>query len=115
MKTTIVGAIVNFLINLILIPFIGIWAACISTVCGNIIVWIIRIKDTKKYFNISIKWKTFCIIMLVNIAFTVIICFINLYETILMLMIAIIISVAINKEILENMIRIIKKKILGEN
>ena len=53
--------------------------------------------------------------MLVNIAFTVIICFINLYETILMLMIAIIISVAINKEILENMIRIIKKKILGEN
>ena len=45
MKTTIVGAIVNFLINLILIPFIGIWAA-LCGVFSLFLLWVGR-KFTK--------------------------------------------------------------------
>lgn len=50
MKTTIVGAVINLIVNLLLIPVIDIWAACLSTVCGNIVVWAMRVKHTK---NIS--------------------------------------------------------------
>ncbi len=112
MKTTIVGAVVNFIINLFLIPVIGIWAACISTVCGNLIVWIIRIKQTKKYFNIDVDWKNFAIIMSVNVAYTIGICFINISGTIVMVLIAICLAFWMNKEILKNILEYFKKKVV---
>lgn len=112
MKTTIVGAVVNFIINLFLIPVIGIWAACLSTVCGNLIVWIIRIKQTKKYFNIDVDWKNFVIIMSVNVAYTIGICFINILGTIVMVLIAICLAFWMNKEILKNILEYFKKKVV---
>lgn len=112
MKTTIVGAVVNFIINLFLIPVIGIWAACLSTVCGNLIVWIIRIKQTKKYFNIDVDWKNFVIIMSVNVAYTIGICFINISGTIVMVLIAICLAFWMNKEILKNILEYFKKKVV---
>ena len=114
MKTTLVGAIINFVINLVLIPIIGIWAACISTVCGNIVVWMIRIKDTKKYFQININWKKFSSIMVINVIFTIGICFANILETILMLVVSVAISILVNRDIVIKIFITIKEKIGGK-
>ncbi len=48
--TTLIGAVTNCLINLLFIRIIGIWAACLSTLLGYLVTWIVRIKQTKKIF-----------------------------------------------------------------
>ena len=54
-KTSIIGAIINIILNIITIPIIGINGAAISTMISFLVVWILRIKDTKEYVNISIN------------------------------------------------------------
>ena len=112
MKTTIVGAVINLIVNLLLIPVIDIWAACLSTVCGNIVVWAMRVKHTKKYFKISVDWKSFYFIMIVNVAFTFLNCFCNNIITFLMIGFAIVISIVINKTVILNAFYVLKKKVV---
>lgn len=57
LMTTSLGAFLNLLINLILIPKIGLFAASISTFVAYLILWIVRILTTKNYFNIRINYK----------------------------------------------------------
>ena len=110
METTILGAVINFLVNLFLIPLIGIWAACLSTVCGNLIVWIIRIKNTKKYFCICVDWKIFTSIMSLNVLFTIAICFTDTMLTIVMLITASIVAILVNKEMIVGILNTIRRK-----
>lgn len=57
-KTSVIGAIINVIGNVILIPRTGVNGASISTMISFFIVWIIRIFDTKKYVIIHINfWK----------------------------------------------------------
>ena len=70
--TTMVGAIVNCLINLLFIKYIGIWAACISTVVGYFTTWIIRLFQTKKYFNIEVNWKIFFVLLFTITVYTIV-------------------------------------------
>ncbi|MGH2317020.1 polysaccharide biosynthesis C-terminal domain-containing protein [Planococcus sp. SE5232] len=51
--SSLVGGIVNVLLNLILIPQIGLYGASISTMIGFLVMWIYRIFDTKKYVVIE--------------------------------------------------------------
>ena len=53
--TSIIATIVNLVIDLILMPFIGLYAAGLSTFIGFTIMWIIRVFQTKKITNIKIK------------------------------------------------------------
>ena len=66
MITTMIGAIVNIVLNLTFIPTLGIWAACISTLIGYLVVWIIRIIQTKKYFTINVDWRCFAVLLAAN-------------------------------------------------
>lgn len=110
MKTTIVGAVINIIIDVLFIPIIGIWAACISTVCGNLIVWIMRIKNTRKYFKISVDWKIFAIVMSVNVLFTIVVCFANTVLLLIMSGIAIGLTLEINKKMVYSNLKFIKRK-----
>ena len=56
--TTVYGAVINIILNVILIPNIGMIGAAISTMISYIIVWIIRVRQTKKYFDIKIEMKS---------------------------------------------------------
>lgn len=57
LKTSIVGAGVNILINIILIKYIGLYAAAISTALAFFIMWISRVADSSKKFQIRINYK----------------------------------------------------------
>jgi len=52
-STTIMGAIINILINVVFIKFIGLYAACISTAISYFIMFFYRHIDLKKYMNIQ--------------------------------------------------------------
>lgn len=53
--TTIIGAIVNFVINLLLIKVIGLYAASISTLVSYLVIFIARKEKAKKY--VKIHWS----------------------------------------------------------
>ncbi len=55
--TTIGAAIINLIIDLLLVKFIGIYAACLSTLIADLIVYIYRRNKLKKYIKIKeLKW-----------------------------------------------------------
>lgn len=55
MLTALAGAIVNFTLNLLLIPRMGANGATIATVCAFIVVFVLRAINTRQYVKISFK------------------------------------------------------------
>lgn len=60
--TTCFSAILNIIINVVFIKFIGLQAASFSTFIAYLFLMIIRIKHSKKYFVLKINWKKFSIL-----------------------------------------------------
>lgn len=54
-----VGALTNVVLNLVLIPIYGPYGAAFATAVSFIVVFILRIFNTKKFVNIKIHWVTF--------------------------------------------------------
>lgn len=59
--------ILNFLLNLLLIPEMGIYGAVVSTILCYVIYIFISIRVSKKFFNIKIPYKDISYILLLNI------------------------------------------------
>lgn len=53
-QSTVIGAIVNLVLNIILVYFIGPLGAAIATSVAFWIVWVIRVKHLKKYMRIKL-------------------------------------------------------------
>ncbi|MYL40824.1 lipopolysaccharide biosynthesis protein [Virgibacillus salexigens] len=60
--TSIIGAIVNILIHILFIHFIGLYAAAWSTVIAFFITWIIRVHTCRPYFTIRLNRKDMLIL-----------------------------------------------------
>ena len=99
--TTTIGAVVNCVINLLFIKLIGIWAACFSTLIGYLVTWIVRIKQTKKYFSIEVNWKEFYILLSITIVFAYLVTMDNILSLALMMVLATIITIVVNKELIK--------------
>lgn len=56
--TSVIGAVVNLIFNIALIPVIGIQGASVSTMLAFLMMWGARMYDTRKYFKIQIDIKT---------------------------------------------------------
>lgn len=54
-KSTVVGAIVNMALNIILVYYFGPIGAAVATAVSYFVVWLIRLKHAKKYIKIRIK------------------------------------------------------------
>ena len=109
-KSTIVGAIINLVVNISLIKFIGIYAAVISTLISNYIVNFYRIRKINDYYPLG-KIKNYYI----SIAIMIILCclyyFNNLIINIISLLIAIIYSYMINRDLMKDIIYLFKGKL----
>lgn len=54
--STIYGAIVNIILNFILVPIIGALGASISTAVCYVVVWLVRVFQSRKYISMKINW-----------------------------------------------------------
>lgn len=54
--TTTIAAVINLIIDLFAIPFIGMWAASISTLISYMFLFVYRVIDLKKFHNIHYKY-----------------------------------------------------------
>lgn len=62
-RTTALAALINALVNLVLIKYIGIWAAVYSTLAAYAIVTLLRLLSIQKTVQIKTDWKVFWIII----------------------------------------------------
>lgn len=109
--TSVISAIINIIVHLGLIKFVGIYAAVVSTFVAYFVMAMYRIYTAKKlYFKVEINKsmiiKTILILPIVLISYYIN----NLYLNIIILLMAIIYAWSINKNSLGIIINMIKKK-----
>ena len=111
-STSIVAAIVNLIVDLILMPYIGLYAAGISTFMGFLIMWLIRVKQTKKITNIQINKRKFLAYLSISIICAIISIFANRIICTILTIIFIIIFIIREKYLIGKIINnIFNKKI----
>ena len=109
-KSTVIGAILNIIINLALIKFIGIYAAVISTLLSNYIVNFYRKEKVKKYLTLD-NIDNYYLSIFIMILVTVLYYMNNIIYNVIALIIAIIYSYIANKNLIKDSVNIIKEKL----
>lgn len=56
-KTTVIGAVVNTILNVILIYFLGAVGAALSTLLGYMVTWVLRTYYLRSFVNMKVNWK----------------------------------------------------------
>ena len=109
--TTIMGAIINILINVIFIKFIGLYAAALSTCIAYFAMVLYRHIDLKKYIKIKFE-KGLLIQSFLIFTFSIILYYINnLYLNIFSLIIVCVYAFITNRKFLLDSFNLIKNKI----
>lgn len=67
LKTSLIGGLLNIFLNILLIPSLGVNGAAIGTMISFLVVWVLRIRDTKKF--VEIKLNKFKIIFTITAIF----------------------------------------------
>ncbi len=116
--TTVVASIVNLIVDLALIKFIGIYAACVSTLVSNILICVYRKKKLIRFLKLEEMNKSNPIIILFVICFSYYTKFIpflsNAFYWIISavaLILAIIYSFIINRDFINVFIKKLKNRI----
>ena len=109
-KSTVVGAIINIAINLLLIKISSIYIAVISTLLSNYIVNLYRKKKIDKYIKLS-SIKNYYISIGILVAATILFYFKSTIINILSLILCIIYCFIINKGLIKDILSILKAKI----
>lgn len=111
-KTSIFAALINLVVNLGLIKFIGLYAASISTLAAYIIMSIYRFHDVKKYIIIKFDKK-----FILSAAIILVILFVsyyinNIYLNSAIVLINVIYAWLINKNSIKSITDMVKTKFL---
>lgn len=111
-KTSFFAAIINALINILLIKYIGLFAASISTLVAWVAMFVYRYVDSKKYIKLKVSIKM-VLIMIIICTITVITYYIK--NMILCGIVAIFISIYafyINKDTMKSLTQMMKNKLI---
>ncbi len=71
--TNFVAVIVNLLLNLILVPRVGVLGAGIATACSYFVLWMIRVRDTRRIIAIRYRKLPMIVAVLILIGQTVLV------------------------------------------
>lgn len=90
-KTTVFGAIVNTILNILLIPFWGAYGAALATMFGYFSIWLVRAYKLRSIISMKIDIRVICtsVILLMTQ------CFISLYPSLILIQVIIIITLLI--------------------
>ena len=109
-KTSVCSAIINIVVNLALIKFVGLYAASISTLTAYLIMSIYRMYDVRKYIKINLN-KNFIISVMVMIPIIFVCYYINnLYLNVGMMLLVLIYAWLINKKSINLIINMVKER-----
>lgn len=64
--TTVIGGLLNIVLNIALIPLIGLYGVAISTLIAFLVTWVLRVRAAKEYFRIDMEgWEVLLLILLI--------------------------------------------------
>ena len=110
LTTTMWGAIANAVLTAILINTAGLYAAAFGSMVGNAIIWMTRIVQTRKYFNIKIEWTKFIFLLVLCAAMIVAVNVAGLIAMIALEVIACVFFLLVNKDLIVLVIGQITKR-----
>lgn len=114
-KTSMFAAVINIVVNIMLINKIGLYAASISTLVAWFLMMIYRLIDTRKYIKLKIDFKLI-VSMIIIYTVTVIAYYIEMKEIQLIVAIIVIIyAIYINRNNVKFITNMVKKKIHGKS
>ncbi|KLV25962.1 hypothetical protein ABW02_12775 [Niallia circulans] len=112
-SSSIYGSLINIIGNIILIPILGLLGAAISTMASFGVMWIIRIYQTKIYFDIRISNKKKLLVPIIIMIFTSLYYMDNYTIKILSIILALIMMCILNRELFSKVI--VRRKNKKEN
>ena len=112
-KTSVISAIINISLNLLLLKYIGLYAASLSTAISFFIMMVYRYFDVKKIINAPLKKKNlFLVIMSLFITvYSYYIC--PVYIQLIILLVDVGVCILINKDILLIIFKQILRRVYG--
>lgn len=108
--TTLVAAVINLAVNLTLISFIGIYAAAISTLIANFVIYIYRKSKVKKYIVLWETPKKSVLAILITVIILILFYSENIFCTIIACILALIYAWTTNQKIISSIILHLKNK-----
>lgn len=111
-NTTIISAILNIFINLLLVKLIGLYAACISTLLSYFIMSIYRYYDCKKYVNLKLNINKIVLYTLVFIFSSYVYLNGNLILYILNILVIVIYSLLTNLKLIRYVYKMVLDKFI---
>ncbi|MBQ8042982.1 MAG: oligosaccharide flippase family protein [Clostridia bacterium] len=115
-KTSFIAAVINIIVNVLLIKYIGLYAASISTIVAYLAMFIYRAIDCRRYVKFKLDVK---MVMALTTAFTLtfVMYYINIsWLNVVMLVGVILFSILCNKNSFKSIGKILKRKFSkGEN
>lgn len=111
--TTIIGAIINIILNLILVYYFGAMGAAISTAISYFVVWICRLKKSKKYINFNVYYIRDCFCYTLLVIQSILLIFINNYSILysIQVLLVLIIIFSFKSEIIKLLKKLKERKI----
>jgi O-antigen/teichoic acid export membrane protein len=109
--TSVIGGVINIIINITLIPIIGIQGASVSTMIAFLVMWLVRLFQTRKYFKIVIDLKKLILLSSFSVLFIIFYYINSNILEIIMMILSIIIFVIFNKNLIDKVIKFAAKKI----
>ena len=107
--STVSSAGVNIAVNIMLIQFIGLYAASFSTFAAYLFLFVLRIIHSKKYFTLHIKWSEFISMFIISILVSVVTYIGSLMTVILTTVVCIALMLILNKKFALHIIEKIEK------
>lgn len=109
-STSIYGALINIIVNLVLIKFIGLYAAAVSTAVGFFAMWIMRVKQAGHVLGVRLNAKHLAIYGMLAIAYAIISVFANYMVDGILFVLAVAIFIFANRDFLRTICsRFLKK------
>lgn len=110
-RSSTIGAIVNLVVDVAAMKYIGLHAASISTFLGGLVMWICRMKDLEKISPIRINKILFLLLLMAAILMSVISIWSNSLIDIMLTVICSVIFIVVNRNMLKMTIyRVFKRK-----
>lgn len=108
--STVTAAIINALINIWLIRYIGLYASSISTMVAYIFLFGLRIVHSKKYFQLKVQWPHF-LLMILGACMSIVVSFLSSISVIVLCEVIIILLVVWkNRKLVLDLLNMIKRK-----
>ncbi|MBR3143739.1 oligosaccharide flippase family protein [Candidatus Saccharibacteria bacterium] len=109
-RTTIVAAVINIVVNLLLVNQFGLYAAAISTLVAYSFLAVFRYFDIKKYVNMRLNVKLFIISILVYIICSIVYWQQNIIFSVVNLLVIVVFCLLLNRSLIRGGINLLLHK-----